>query len=128
LLVGNNETIRTICQSYLGIEDLCVKRDELQRQILIEEQEKLKLEHDIRLSNEKLSKLNDCLTRKITARTEFDRTINETEAAYMKILESSHTLLNVRFYSCMLTLLLFCMARYSNVKHTHFEQKLTISD
>ncbi|CAF3262547.1 unnamed protein product, partial [Rotaria sp. Silwood2] len=33
--------------------------------------------------------------KKITARTEFGRTISETEAAYMKILESSQTLLNV---------------------------------
>jgi Sjoegren syndrome nuclear autoantigen 1 len=29
------------------------------------------------------------------ARNEFDQTIQETEAAYMKILESSQTLLNV---------------------------------
>ncbi|CAF4673382.1 unnamed protein product, partial [Rotaria sp. Silwood2] len=61
------------------IEDLCAKRDELQRQILIEEEDKHKIEHDIRLST----------------RTEFDRKISETEAAYMKILESSQTLLNV---------------------------------
>ena len=80
----------------VGIEDLCAKRDELQRQILIEEEDKHKLENDIRLASEKLAKINENLAKKITARTEFDRTISETEAAYMKILESSQTLLNVR--------------------------------
>ena len=79
----------------LGIEDLCAKRDELQRQIFIEEEEKHKYENEIRLSSEKLAKINENLAKKITARTEFDRTISETEAAYMKILESSQTLLNV---------------------------------
>jgi len=80
----------------LGIEDLCAKRDELQRQILIEEEDKHKLENEIRLASEKLAKINENLAKKITARTEFDRTISETESAYMKILESSQTLLNVR--------------------------------
>ena len=79
----------------LGIEDLCGKRDELQRQILIEEEDKHKLENEIRLTSEKLARINENLAKKITARTEFDRTISETEAAYMKILESSQTLLNV---------------------------------
>jgi Sjoegren syndrome nuclear autoantigen 1 len=79
----------------IGIEDLCAKRDELQRQILIEEEDKHKLENEIRLASEKLAKINENLAKKITARTEFDRTISETEAAYMKILESSQTLLNV---------------------------------
>jgi Sjoegren syndrome nuclear autoantigen 1 len=84
----NNELVKCI-------EDLCAKRDELQRQILIEEEDKHKLENEIRLSSEKLAKINEALAKKITARTEFDRTISETEAAYMKILESSQTLLNV---------------------------------
>ncbi len=45
--------------------------------------------------SEKLQKMNESLTRKIQARTEYDKTIQETEAAYMKILESSQTLLHV---------------------------------
>jgi Sjoegren syndrome nuclear autoantigen 1 len=80
---------------HLGIEDLCGKRDELQRQIFLEEEDKHKYENEIRLSSEKLARINENLAKKITARTEFDRTISETEAAYMKILESSQTLLNV---------------------------------
>jgi Sjoegren syndrome nuclear autoantigen 1 len=31
----------------------------------------------------------------VTARTDYDKTIQETEAAYLKILESSQTLLTV---------------------------------
>jgi Sjoegren syndrome nuclear autoantigen 1 len=89
----------------LGIEDLCAKRDELQRQILIEEEDKHKLENDIRLTSEKLARINENLAKKITARTEFDRTISETEAAYMKILESSQTLLNViNIYSFVISM------------------------
>jgi Sjoegren syndrome nuclear autoantigen 1 len=44
---------------------------------------------------ERLAKLNEELARKMQARVEFDQTIQETEAAYMKILESSSTLLGV---------------------------------
>lgn len=74
---------------------MCIKRDELQRQIIIEEEEKHKLQNDIRVLSEKLAKVNESLAKKISARTEFDKTIAETEAAYMKILESSQTLLTV---------------------------------
>ncbi len=74
---------------------MCTKRDELQRQIVVEEEEKHKLQNDIRVLSEKLAKVNESLAKKISARNEFDKTIAETEAAYMKILESSQTLLNV---------------------------------
>ncbi|XP_075246557.1 LOW QUALITY PROTEIN: microtubule nucleation factor SSNA1-like [Convolutriloba macropyga] len=84
----NNELVKCI-------EELCTKRDELQKQILVEEEEKSKLQNDIRLLSEKLAKLNEGLAKKIAARNEFDRTIQETEAAYIKILESSQVLLNV---------------------------------
>ena len=40
---------------------------------------------------ERLARLNEDLARKMQARIEFDQTIQETEAAYMKILESSST-------------------------------------
>lgn len=44
---------------------------------------------------DKLSKLNESLVRKLRARDEFDKTIQESEQAYMKIVESSQTLLQV---------------------------------
>ncbi|KAK2143519.1 hypothetical protein LSH36_834g00048 [Paralvinella palmiformis] len=84
----NNELVKCI-------EDLCTKRDELQKQILDEEEEKRKVQNDIRILTEKLAKINESLSKKMASRNEFDKTIAETEAAYMKILESSQTLLNV---------------------------------
>ncbi|XP_064615917.1 microtubule nucleation factor SSNA1-like [Liolophura sinensis] len=84
----NNELVKCI-------EELCSKRDELYKQILLEEEEKQKLQNDIRILTEKMAKVNESLAKKMATKNEFDRTIAETEAAYMKILESSQTLLNV---------------------------------
>ncbi|XP_072286380.1 microtubule nucleation factor SSNA1 [Pyxicephalus adspersus] len=84
----NNELVKCI-------EDLCGKRDELNRQIQLEEEEKNKLQNDIRILTEKLSRVNESLAKKMASRKEFDKTISETQAAYMKILESSQILLNV---------------------------------
>lgn len=60
-----------------------------------EEEEKAKIQNDLRILTERLSRINEGLARKISARNEYDRTIQETEAAYLKILESSQTLLHV---------------------------------
>merc|ERR1711966_397311 len=49
-------------------------------------------EEELRQLTEKLSRINDSLGRKVSARNEYDTTIQETEAAYLKILESSQTL------------------------------------
>ena len=76
------------------IEDLREKREEVNRQILKEE-EKAKIQKDLSILTDRLQKLNESLTRKQQARNEYDKTIQETEAAYMKILESSQTLLHV---------------------------------
>lgn len=83
----NNELVKCI-------EDLCSKRDDLHRQINHEEEEKKKLQNDIRVLTERLAKINDSLAKKLASRNEYDKTIAETEAAYMKILETSQTLLN----------------------------------
>ncbi|XP_026153573.1 microtubule nucleation factor SSNA1 [Mastacembelus armatus] len=84
----NNELVKCI-------EDLCSKREELNRQIKQEEEEKERLEHDIRVLSEKLSRVNESLGQRLAALTTFDRTIAETKAAYTKILESSQSLLSV---------------------------------
>ncbi|KAJ8286802.1 hypothetical protein GJAV_G00043430 [Gymnothorax javanicus] len=84
----NNELVKCL-------EELCSKRDELNRQIQKEEEEKTRLQREIHLLTEKLSRVNESLARRNATRSEFDRTIAETEAAYMKILESSQTLLSV---------------------------------
>jgi hypothetical protein len=68
-----------------GIEELCQKRDELCRQIQQEEDEKQRLQNEVRQLTEKLARVNENLARKIASRNEFDRTIEETEAAYLKV-------------------------------------------
>ena len=68
-----------------GINDLCQKRDELHKQILQEEEEKHKLQNDIRVLTERLAKVNESLSKKMASRNEFDKTIAETEGAYMKV-------------------------------------------
>jgi Sjoegren syndrome nuclear autoantigen 1 len=84
----NNDLVRCI-------EDLREKREEVNRAIAQDEEEKAKIQNDLRILTERLSRLNDGLARKISSRNEYDRTIQETEAAYQKILESSQTLLHV---------------------------------
>ncbi|XP_012719611.1 Sjoegren syndrome nuclear autoantigen 1 [Fundulus heteroclitus] len=84
----NNELVKCI-------EDLCSTRDQLNRQIRQEEDEKERLQHDIRVLSEKLSQVNESLAQRLVARANLDRTIAETEAAYTKILESSQSLLSV---------------------------------
>merc|ERR1712126_202902 len=83
----NNELVKCI-------EDLCQKRDEVSKEIKVDEAEKDKLEHDIAILHERLQKVNSQLAKKIQVREEYERTIAETEGAYSKILETSQTLLN----------------------------------
>ena len=68
---------------------------ELNRSLLRDEEEKAKIQKELTRLTERLSKINEELARRMQARNEFDQTIQETEAAYMKILESSQTLLHV---------------------------------
>ena len=77
------------------IEDLREKREGINREILRDEEEKAKIQKELSRLTERLSVINEELQRKMAARNEFDQTIQETEAAYMKILESSQTLLHV---------------------------------
>merc|ERR1711998_519938 len=84
----NNELVKCV-------DDLKEKREEVNKAILKDEEEKNKIQNDLRILTERLSRINESLARKIASRNEYDKTIAETEAAYMKILESSQTLLNV---------------------------------
>ena len=83
------------CLPALASQDLRSKREEVNRSILRDEEEKAKIQKELTTMTERLSRINEDLARKMQARNEFDQTIQETEAAYMKILESSQTLLNV---------------------------------
>ncbi|CEL96424.1 unnamed protein product [Vitrella brassicaformis CCMP3155] len=84
----NNELVKCI-------EDLREKREQVNAQIMKEEEEKQKIQKEVALLTDRLNKINEGLVRKTQARNEYDKTIQETEAAYMKILESSQTLLHV---------------------------------
>ena len=84
----NNELVKCI-------EDLRERREELSRTILRDEEAKAKIQQDLAIFTKRLAEINEELAKKHQAKNEFDRTIQETEAAYMKILESSQTLLSV---------------------------------
>lgn len=68
-----------------GIEELRKKREEVHVQILAEEEEKLKVQNDLHILTERLARLSESLNSKIATRDEYDRTIAETEGAYMKV-------------------------------------------
>lgn len=84
----NNELVR-----YL--EDLRGKLEELNKQIHREEEERDRLKADMRLLQERLDRTEANLSRRYSARSEFEQTIKESESAFLKILESSQTLLHV---------------------------------
>jgi len=84
----NNELVKCI-------EDLREKREEVHRQILRDEEIKAKIQQDLAIFTKRLSEVNEELAKRLQTRNEYDRTIQETEGAYMKILESSQTLLQV---------------------------------
>merc|ERR1711934_998120 len=78
----NNELVKCI-------EDLREKREEVNRSIAKDEEEKAKIQNDLRILTERLARINDNLARKITSRNEYDKTIQETEAAYSKVCQKS---------------------------------------
>jgi Sjoegren syndrome nuclear autoantigen 1 len=84
----NNELVRCIAI-------LREKHEEVSRQIQQEEKDKDQIQKDQALLTDRLRKITVSLARKMQARDEYDKTIRETESAYLKILESSQTLLQV---------------------------------
>ena len=74
----NNELVKCI-------EDLREKREEVNKSINEDEEEKAKIQNDLRILTERLARINDNLARKISSRNEYDKTIQETEAAYSKV-------------------------------------------
>lgn len=62
-----------------------LRRAELQAQIESQEEEKNNLQCEIEKLSCKLTYLNDSLAKRIAVRNEYDRTIADTETAYMKV-------------------------------------------
>ncbi|XP_060932153.1 Sjoegren syndrome nuclear autoantigen 1 [Limanda limanda] len=84
----NNELVKCL-------EDMYHSRDEDNRQTKDEEGEKDRLQHDVRVLTEKLSRVNESLAQRYANRAILDSTIAESEAAYDKIVESSQALLSI---------------------------------
>ena len=77
------------------IDNIRTGREDLHEEISKDEEEKQLIESEIASLTDRLNQLVDALAKKYEAHDEFDRTISETEQAFMKILESSQTLLHV---------------------------------
>jgi Sjoegren syndrome nuclear autoantigen 1 len=84
----NNELVKSI-------EELREKREECDRAISKEEEEKARIVHELQILTDRLKVIDESLNRRYTARAEYDKAIGETENAFSKILESSKTLLHV---------------------------------
>ena len=74
------------------------KREEVNKHILKEEEEKAKIQKDLSILTDRLSQINESLARKAQARNEYDKTIQETEAAYMKVRKGPSGFLFFIFY------------------------------
>ncbi|XP_030317214.1 Sjoegren syndrome nuclear autoantigen 1 [Calypte anna] len=77
-----------------GLSELRARREEVNGRIREEEAERSRLQGRIWALTERLARTGESLARNLALRSELDRTIAETEAAYDKILESSQTLLD----------------------------------
>eukprot|EP00999_Lentomonas_sp_LEN2_P001552 NODE_2611_length_535_cov_69.100490_g2561_i0.p1 GENE.NODE_2611_length_535_cov_69.100490_g2561_i0~~NODE_2611_length_535_cov_69.100490_g2561_i0.p1 ORF type:complete len:110 (-),score=22.89 NODE_2611_length_535_cov_69.100490_g2561_i0:106-435(-) len=84
----NNELVKCI-------EELRDKREESNRVIMKEEEEKARIVNEIHLLTERLNQIDEHLNGKYAGRAEYDKAISETETAFSKIVDSSKTLLHV---------------------------------
>ena len=77
------------------LENLENSRDEIDAQINKEQAEKDEIEKNIETLNIELTSVVEALKKKYTALEEYNKTIEESEGAFNKIVESSQTLLHV---------------------------------
>ena len=71
------------------MDGIIKQKNEIQGLIDQEEDEKRQIEEQMRSLAERLDTLNGSLQKKHHTRSEYDKTINETQSAFNKILESS---------------------------------------
>ncbi len=77
------------------IDEMRGKRETVIKKITTREDEKRSLIETMTKLQSDLTKVEEDLIKYNTAKAKYDQTIQETETAYMKILESSQTLLHV---------------------------------
>lgn len=78
----NNELVTSIA-------DLEDKRDELNMLILKDEEERAKIQADLAKLNDRLERVNESRAAKAKARDEYEQAIQDSKAAYMKVVGSS---------------------------------------
>ena len=79
-------------------------RWQVNRQILKEEEEKAKIQKDLSILTDRLSKINETLARKVQARNEYDRTVQETE---VRLFDAHHTIDTFVFSGDSVTTILY---------------------
>lgn len=87
--------------NYIDLEEMKLRRAELQTQIESQEEEKNNLQREIEEMSCKLTHLNDSLAKKIAVRNEYDRTIADTETAYTKVKVSDLSCINIITILCV---------------------------
>jgi Sjoegren syndrome nuclear autoantigen 1 len=80
--------------TFKGIEELKERREEVNRNITKEEDEREKLQNEIRGLNERLARIEQSLQLKYATRNEYDKTIKETEVSYMAVNPIGSTLVS----------------------------------
>lgn len=78
-----------------GIESLREKRDEVNRSLMRQDEEKGRLQQQLRTIKARLDEIGGGMAEEASYRDDLDTTIRESESALMKIMESSQTLLTV---------------------------------
>ena len=71
------------------MEGISNQRDEIQGQINQEEEEKRAIDEQMMALSERRDIINNSLAKKYATRNEYQKTIDETQSAFNKILESS---------------------------------------
>ena len=84
----NNELVK-------GLETLRENRFAIASELEAKEATKLDLANELEIIQRKLDDLNKDMARKYTIKNEYERLIAETEDAYLKIVDSSQTLLEI---------------------------------
>lgn len=75
--------------SLLGIDDLREKRNELAIMLEEEEEEKARIQNDMVVLTKRLSEIDESLAGKYAYINEYDKTIEDVEAAYGKVTQIS---------------------------------------
>ncbi|PRP82946.1 putative 13 KDA deflagellation-inducible protein [Planoprotostelium fungivorum] len=78
-----------------SLDELKSRREQLLHLIEKEEEEKSRIQGEIKRLQGRVTRLDESLQSRYSARDEYDKTIKESEVAFLKILESSQTLLQV---------------------------------